>query len=128
MIMKAKVYDVTGDIELQKMIKERRQYIDDGMYISDYGNYGTSEWLDNLYKNSLITILTGRIIEVTGIGLKNDFPVFKIEVDGVTYEYECKGLQKYYVVGELLRLFVVRKKDIFEVDDSGFQLLKVEAL
>lgn len=122
------IYDITQDKELQKIIEERKEYFQDDVYTSKYGQYGTNKWLKGVFDNGLVLEAVGEVLAVSGTGKKVNFPIFKLKSDGFCYEFECKGNQDDYFEGAHLKVFFINKEEIFGKGFEGFQLLKVEKI
>ena len=122
-----KIYDIREDKDLQKAIKERSNFFSDSPYIEAYGEYGSFEWWERVADEGLIKEFTCKVVSISGLGKKTDFPTFTVTIDGNNQTFECKGKLTFYEVGNVLRLTLVDKKKVFKETEQDFLLLAVDS-
>lgn len=107
------LYDKTRTPIIQSKIRSGKS-----KFRTNWGLYGTEDWLNNLKKDGLIIYLNGKITNLIMTG-HNDFPEFEMETDEGTFQFERLGDESEYQIGKSIRVNAIKRKYIMPI--SGFE-------
>ncbi len=110
------IFDIRED-KRTNLIQERIKK-GDKSYRTNWGLFGTDDWLDNLHNDNLIILIQGTISKLIMTG-HNDFPEFEIESGTEKFQFERLGLDKYYQIGRKISVQAI--KGMYINPMSGFE-------
>jgi len=111
------IFDATNDKTRTPIIQSKIR-LGKSEFRTNWGLYGTEDWLNNLRKDGLIISLNGEITNLLMTG-HNDFPEFEMETDEGIFRFERLGAENKYQIGKIIKVEAIKGKYIMHI--SGFE-------